>query len=273
MTSNNCIDEVGDVVIDLVDAPFVLKLRQNLNEFFKAMAYVVPLSFDGKAVIKSIMYSRGDASLMELYELLNRCYPTLATKIAEILPYFRNEVVDISEVLGRGKPVLLCLGSTKTGKYVMMPIEVMRFSFHMLLTQLVNYALSMGLSKPRYMLIVDEAHLFAKPRVEYGEPIVTTIARIYRKFGVAVTLLTHSWSDVDETFRNFCGYTIALGASQPDYIAQCRLYLGLDTTAVQWLKRGEPGNAVLKRIYTPHPILVKIVPEEIALTDYWAKHR
>ena len=60
-----------------------------------------------------------------------------------------------------------------------------------------------------------------------------------------------------------------LGASQPDYIAQRRLHLGLDTTAVQWLKRGEPGNAVLKRIYTPHPILVKIVPEEIALTDYW----
>ncbi len=27
-------------------------------------------------------------------------------------------------------------------------------------------------------------------------------------------LLTHSWSNVDETFRNFCGYIIALGASQ-----------------------------------------------------------
>ena len=250
-----------------------MKLRQNLNELFKAMSYVVPLTFDEKAMVKSVIYSRDDVSLVELYEILRRRYPALSAKISEILPYFKAELIDVEDVLSRGKPVLLCLGSVRGGRYVMMPIEVMRFSFHMLLTQLVNHALSMGLSKPRYMLIVDEAHLFAKPRVEYGEPIVTTIARIYRKFGVAVTLLTHSWSDVDETFRNFCGYTIALGASQPDYIAQCRLYLGLDTTAVQWLKRGEPGNAVLKRIYTPHPILVKIVPEEIALTDYWAKHR
>jgi len=51
-------------------------------------------------------------------------------------------------------------------------------------------------------------------------------------------------------------------------LSYTRLYMGLDSSAINWLKRGEPGNAVLKRIYTPHPVLLRIVPEEIALTEF-----
>ena len=163
---------------------------------------------------------------------------------------------------------MLTFGSTKSGKYIMMPIEIMRFTFHMFLTKIVKKSLEKGLTKIRYLLIIDEAHLFAEPSHEFGEPLTTTVARIYRKFGVALMLLTHSWSDVDEVYRNFCGYTLALGASQPDYLSYTRLYMGLDSSAINWLKRGEPGNAVLKRIYTPHPVLLRIVPEEIALTEF-----
>ena len=257
---------INGVIVDLVDYPFN-PLSIDLNEFFKAMRYIAPLSFEERNIIRSIV-GNNDIGVVELYRSLERRYSFLASKIAEILPYFSSKYIDLDRILDMNKPVLLTFGSTRTGKYIMMPIEVMRFTFHMFLTKIVKKALQKGLRKIRYLLIVDEAHLFAKPMAESGEPLVTTVARIYRKFGVALMLLTHSWSDVDEVYRNFCGYTLALGASQPDYLSYTRLYMGLDSSAINWLKRGEPGNAVLKRIYTPHPVLLKIIPEEIALTEW-----
>jgi len=258
---------IGGVIVDLVDYPFN-PLSIDLNEFFKAMRYITPLSFEERDIIRSILKRNNHIGIVELYRSLERRYSFLASKIAEILPYFSSKYIDLDRILDMGKPVLLTFGSTRTGKYIMMPIEVIRFAFHMFLAKIVRKSLEKGLTKIRYLLTVDEAHLFAKPMAEFGEPLTTTVARIYRKFGVALMLLTHSWSDVDEVYRNFCGYTLALGASQPDYLSYTRLYMGLDSSAVNWLKRGEPGNAVLKRIYTPHPVLLKIIPEEIALTEW-----
>jgi len=258
---------ISGVIVDLIDYPFN-PLNIDLNEFFKAMRYIAPLSFEERDVIRSILKRNNHIGIVELYRSLERRYSFLASKIAEILPYFSSKYIDLDRILDMGKPVLLTFGSTRTGKYIMMPIEVMRFAFHMFLAKIVRKSLEKGLTKIRYLLIVDEAHLFAKPMAEFGEPLTTTVARIYRKFGVALMLLTHSWSDVDEVYRNFCGYTLALGASQPDYLSYTRLYMGLDSSAINWLKRGEPGNAVLKRIYTPHPVLLKIIPEDIALTEW-----
>ena len=260
-------EAINGVIVDLVDHPFN-PLSVDLNEFFKAMRYIAPLSFEERDIIRSILNRNNGIGVVELYKSLERRYSFLASKIAEILPYFSSKYIDLDRVLDMNKPILLTFGSTRTGKYIMMPIEVMRFTFHIFLTKIVKKALQKGLTKIRYLLIVDEAHLFAKPSHEFGEPLTTTVARIYRKFGVALMLLTHSWSDVDEIYRNFCGYTLALGASQPDYLSYTRLYMGLDSSAINWLKRGEPGNAVLKRIYTPHPVLLKIIPEEIALTEW-----
>ena len=258
---------IGGVIVDLVDYPFN-PLSIDLNEFFKAMRYIAPLSFEERNIIRNIAENNSDIGVIELFKSLERRYSFLASKIAEILPYFSSQSINLDEILDRNKPILLTFGSTKSGKYIMMPIEIMRFTFHMFLTKIVKKSLEKGLTKIRYLLIIDEAHLFAKPSHEFGEPLTTTVARIYRKFGVALMLLTHSWSDVDEVYRNFCGYTLALGASQPDYLSYTRLYMGLDSSAINWLKRGEPGNAVLKRIYTPHPVLLRIVPEEIALTEF-----
>ena len=258
---------ISGVIVDLIDYPFN-PLNIDLNEFFKAMRYIAPLSFEERDIIRSILKRNNHIGIVELYRSLERRYSFLASKIAEILPYFSSKYIDLDRILDMGKPVLLTFGSTITGKYIMMPIEVMRFAFHMFLAKIVRKSLEKGLTKIRYLLIVDEAHLFAKPMAEFGEPLTTTVARIYRKFGVALMLLTHSWSDVDEVYRNFCGYTLALGASQPDYLSYTRLYMGLDSSAINWLKRGEPGNAVLKRIYTPHPVLLKIIPEDIALTEW-----
>lgn len=267
-------EAINGVIVDLVDYPFN-PLSVDLNEFFKAMRYIAPLSFEERDIIRSIVENNSDIGVVELYRSLERRYSFLASKIAEILPYFSSKILDntsnninLDKVLDMNKPVLLTFGSTRTGKYIMMPIEVMRFTFHIFLAKIVKKSLEKGLTKIRYLLIVDEAHLFAKPSHEFGEPLTTTVARIYRKFGVALMLLTHSWSDVDEVYRNFCGYTLALGASQPDYLSYTRLYMGLDSSAINWLKRGEPGNAVLKRIYTPHPVLLKIIPEDIALTEW-----
>jgi len=260
-------EAINGVIVDLVDHPFN-PLSVDLNEFFKAMRYIAPLSFEERNIIRNIAENNSDIGVIELFKSLERRYSFLASKIAEILPYFSSQSINLDEILDRNKPILLTFGSTKSGKYIMMPIEIMRFTFHMFLTKIVKKSLEKGLTKIRYLLIIDEAHLFAEPSHEFGEPLTTTVARIYRKFGVALMLLTHSWSDVDEVYRNFCGYTLALGASQPDYLSYTRLYMGLDSSAINWLKRGEPGNAVLKRIYTPHPVLLRIVPEEIALTEF-----
>ncbi|MEM1810766.1 MAG: DUF87 domain-containing protein [Thermofilaceae archaeon] len=190
-------------------------------------------------------------------------------KLELVKPYFAKAVVSPADILSAGKPFVLCMGSTATGKYVPLPVEVQRFAFTCLLAQLRDYVIAQGLAEPRWMLIVDEGHLFARPtRLEMESPLAT-MARMLRKFGLAVVLVTHDWSDVDDAYREHAGWRLALSHSDPQYIEKTQVYMALTPSELTWFRRGVRGRGVLRRGFEPHNILLEIEPAEGARTDYY----
>jgi len=194
-----------------------------------------------------------------------------AAKLSWIAPYFRNPKLSIEEILEIHKPIVLCLGSTSTGEYINMPIDVMRFAFTMLLSSMRRYALKKGLGDVRWMLIVDEGHIFLYNPPMRMEPEIVTVARILRKFGLSTVLITHDWSEIPPQFRRLAGWKLALSHSDVDYVELTTVYMGLNRSEKTWFSRGIRGRAVLKRGVEPHNILVEIEPIQEAMTHFWWK--
>jgi len=249
-------ERLGWEIVDLTDNRLDISACQ-ASDLRRAFDYVSPLS-DWEFLELSRALEEGDLWGARL----------AALKIVE--PYFRGAKVDARTILGQGKPMVLCLGSTAGGRYVPMPVEVQRFAFAALLAQLRDHALAEGLSEPRWMLIVDEGHLFARaPRGEAEAP-ATTVARMLRKFGLAVVVLTHDWHDADPAFLRHCGWRLALSHSDPQYVEETRVYMALTPSELAWFQRGVRGRAVLRRGFEPHNILVEIEPEEAAKPEVYA---
>jgi len=271
------IESIGGRVIDLMDYPFnlldfeVTGFQTGLREFQKAMMYVAPLSDEEMYVIAKILEKK-ECSLDELiYYLEARGYTSTVAKLRWIQPYFspKNGYVDVRRLMELRKPIALCLGSIEPGEYVNMPIDIMRFAFHMLLNQIVAVIRRMGLGDVRYLLVVDEGHLFMFNPPGMAEPALTTVSRIYRKFGLATVVLTHLWGDLDPKFRQNAGWRLALASSDPDYLTYTRTYMTLNDTEYKWLKDGIIGRGVLRQVHSRHNYLVNIEAEPIALTSYW----
>jgi DNA helicase HerA-like ATPase len=121
-----------------------------------------------------------------------------------------------------------------------------------------DYVLNRGLSEPKFLLIVDEAHLFAKPPHLERETELTTMARMLRKFGLAIVLVAHNFKDIDDTFLTQAGWRIAMSHSDPRYVNDAEHYFSLRPEEVTWFSRGVRGRTILRRGFEP---------EEIAKTE------
>jgi nucleoside-triphosphatase THEP1 len=249
---------LGWEIIDLTDRKLDISACQ-ASDLRRAFDYVSPLS---------------DWEFLELKRALERgdLWSARVAALEVVKPYFHPPLVSARELLGAGKPFLLCLGSSATGQYVPMPVEIQRFAFLTLLAQLRDYALQQGLSEPRWILIVDEAHLFARPLRGEAESPAATMARMLRKFGLALLMLTHDWRDVDDSYVRHCGWRLAMSHSDPQYVEDTRVYMALTPTELSWFQRGVRGRAVLRRGFEPHNILVEVEPAELARPEVYAKH-
>jgi len=255
-------------VVDLADRPFNV-FESRAEDLERALAYVSPLSEYETHLLRSCL-SKGVSSWDEALRMVEGT--SLAWKLERLEPYFGRPPASLRSLVSGGRPLLLCMGSTASGRYVPMPIEVQRFAVDLLLAQLRDHALAEGLSEPRWMLVVDEAHLFMQPPPGLQEPLLATVARMLRKFGLAVVVLTHEWSDVPEVLRRTAGWRLALAHSDPDYVAMTKVYMALTPSELAWFQRGVRGRAVLRRGHEPHNILVEIEPVEEAKTE-WAHAR
>ena len=249
-------DKLGWEIVDLTDNQLDISACQ-ASDLRRAFDYVSPLS---------------DWEFLELRRALEEgdLWSAKLAALEIVKPYFRSANVAARQMLETGKPFVLCMGSAASGRYVPMPVEVQRFAFAALLAQLRDYVLAEGLSEPRWMLIVDEGHLFARaPRGEAEAP-ATTVARMLRKFGLAVVVLTHDWHDADPAFLRHCGWRLALSHSDPNYVEETRVYMALTPTELSWFQRGVRGRAVLRRGHEPHNILIEVEPEELAKPEIYS---
>jgi len=127
----------------------------------------------------------------------------------------------------------------------------------------------MGLSDVRYLLVVDEGWLFSQPPPGFSEPLVTSVARMYRKFGLALVIVAHDWGDLDPAYRRHAGWRLAMASSDPEYLGVTRSLMELGEVEIRWLSEGLRGRAVLRMAHRPHNFLLRVEPEDVARTDYW----
>lgn len=247
----------GFEVVDLWDRQLDIS-RTKSSDLLKAFDYLSPLS-DGEYLLLRRALEGGG-----LWELP-------LPKLEVVREYFERGRVSAHDLLGAGKPFVLCMGSTSGGRYVAMPEEVQRFAFTCLLGQLRDYAIERGLSEPEWLLIVDEGHMFMFPPRRSGEPPVVTVARMLRKFGLAVVVVTHDWADVSDVYIRHCGWKLAMSHSDPRYVSDTEYYLNLRPEERTWFSRGLQGRAVLRRSHEPHNVLVEVEPVDEARTDFWAR--
>jgi hypothetical protein len=250
-------ERLGWEIVDLTDRKLDLSACQ-ASDLRRAFDYISPLA---------------DWEFLELKRKLEDgdLWGARVAALELVKDYFYPPSVSARELLEAGKPFLLCLGSSASGQYVPMPVEIQRFAFLTLLAQLRDYVLAQGLSEPRWMLIVDEAHLFARPLRGEAESPAATMARMLRKFGLALVMLTHDWRDIDDSYVRHCGWRLALSHSDPSYVEDTRVYMALTPSELSWFQRGLRGRAVLRRGFEPHNILVEVEPAEIARPEVYAQ--
>jgi hypothetical protein len=244
---------VGWEVIDLWDRQLDVS-RMRASDLATAFDYIAQLS---------------DAEFFELKRALEAgdLFSARLAKLEYIRDYFSKPEVTVEELLDSEKPFVLCLGSTKEGKYVPVPRGIMRFTLSVLLAQMRVHVLNRGLSEPKYLLIIDEAHLFAKPPHLERETELTTMARMLRKFGLTILLVAHDFKDIDDTFLRHAGWRIAMSHSDPRYVRDAEHYFDMLPAEITWFRRGIRGRAVLRRGFEPWNILLEVEPEEVAKTE------
>ncbi len=268
------VEHLGGIIVDLQDTPFPLfegpvDALTLLREFQRAMSYVAPLS-DSETYLIGRLLERGLRDLASLVAELEGVSGSVAAKLKWLTPYFSSRrELGLEEVLRRRKPVALCLGSGEGGAYRHMPLDVMRFAFHMFLTHVTSLVVKMGLSDVRYLLVVDEGWLFSQPPPGFSEPLVTSVARMYRKFGLALVIVAHDWGDLDPAYRRHAGWRLAMASSDPEYLGVTRSLMELGEVEIRWLSEGLRGRAVLRMAHRPHNFLLRVEPEDVARTDYW----
>jgi hypothetical protein len=247
-------EKLGWEVIDLWDTQLDIT-QMRARDLATAFDYIAPLS---------------DAEFFELKRALEAgdLFSARIAKLEYIRDYFSKPSITVEELLDAEKPFLLCLGSTKEGRYAPVPRDIMRFSLSVLLAQMRDYVLNRGLSEPKYLLIIDEAHLFAKPPHLERETEVTTMARMLRKFGLAILLVAHDFKDIDDTFLRHAGWRIAMSHSDPQYVQDAIYYFSMLPAEATWFRRGIVGRAVLRRGFEPWNVLLEVQPEEVAKTEY-----
>jgi hypothetical protein len=245
-------ERLGWEVIDLWDRQLDLS-PVSVKDLATAFDYISPL---------------GDAEFFALKRAVESgdFFSARIAKVELIRDYFSNPSITVRQLLDASKPFILCFGSTRTGEYKPIPRDVMRFTLSVLLAQMRDYVLQRGLSGVKYMLFVDEAHLFAKPPHLERETELTTMARMLRKFGLAIVLIAHDFRDLDPVFIRHAGWRIAMSHSDPQYVNDAIYYFGMMPSEATWFRRGVRGRAILRRGFAPWNVLVEIEPEEVAMT-------
>jgi len=239
-----------------------------VEEFQKALSYLTRLKDSELSLIAKL--ASQSSSLADLLDNAYRRGGSLSVKLGVIREFLgARKTLPIREILSLGKPVALCLSG---GRGEAMPVEVMRFTTHMFIAQLTQELVERGLSEPRYLLVMDEAWLLSLPPPGGSESLATTISRMFRKFGLAVLLVAHDWSDIDPVYRKHSGWRIAMASSDPEYLSATASYLRLTPGEVRWLSEGIRGRAVLRMQHKPYSLPLQVEPPPAARTDYWHRN-
>jgi len=242
---------LGLEVIDLWDRQLDLR-PVGVKDLVTAFDYISPVTDAEFFAIKRAV-EQGDL------------FSAKTAKVELIRDYFSNPSVTVRELLDANKPFVLCFGSTKTGEYKPIPRDIMRFTLSVLLAQMRDYVSNRGLSDVKYMLFIDEAHLFSRPPTLERESEITTMARMLRKFGLAIVLIAHDFRDLDPVFIRHAGWRMAMSHSDPQYVNDAIYYFDMHPSEITWFRRGIRGRAILRRGFEPWNVLVEVEPEKVAM--------
>ncbi|MET1128993.1 MAG: ATP-binding protein [Thermoproteota archaeon] len=137
-----------------------------------------------------------------------------------------------------------------------------------LLSMLFSWIKAQGLaSSVRIVLVVDEAHIFAR-RGTRRKPMVATLAAEGRKYGVSLILATQSVDELHETVTANVGSKFALRHDDPKALAsaarQIAVYGDRDRLRLveETIAKLPKGLVLVKDVRVEEPLLVEIVGAE-----------
>ena len=218
-------------------------------------------------------------SEMETYDDVHRLVAeTLLFKLEPITTgkYGLNRTdVEIAYLMEKSAVLCLSLRSHgEDGKPIPLSQEMQKALVWSLLEQLYGYLTASTVQeRVRVIIIVDEAHLFAKHTIireqdssRVVEPPLSLHLRMLRKFGASYILITHVPEDFPSFLYKTVGTLLAFGSTDPEYLAFCSKNLNLlkqDEDDMTWFKR---GGCFLRVHGDPRPIKLTVKPEPSALT-------
>ncbi|BEP17548.1 hypothetical protein PYJP_09000 [Pyrofollis japonicus] len=170
---------------------------------------------------------------------------------------FGKTSISINKLLEANKPIILDLSGLSERTWQQLFTELF-------LEKIYVYLKEKGITdKLRLIMIIDEAHLFARKTKRRN--VVTNMAAELRKYGLSLILVTQKYDDVDDAILANIGTKIALRHTEPKTAKQVAeaLASGIEQdelkVLVETLNIVPQGYAIIRDYYINKPLLVKII--------------
>ena len=190
---------------------------------------------------------------------------------------FDRTDVTVAEILASGELVTLSFSHlVEGGEAIPLSHESQKIIVWNFLEQLESILTALGVHEEvRAIVVIDEAHLFIKPRgveEEPGklvavDPPLSRHMRLMRKFGAAYIVVTHIARDIPTLALQGAGSIITFGSTRAKYLRWCEEELNMHPRDVEDLKWFNIGEIFMQVSGDPRPLQLTIDPEKTALTE------
>lgn len=130
-----------------------------------------------------------------------------------------------------------------------------------LLKQIYDYKLSLGTGKLDHITVIEEARYIVPFRREYDPPtIAEKMISELRKFGESTFLVTQFPTQISKDTIKNAGMTILHRLVGQEDLKMILNIMSLDEKQINYIKKMETGEAIVKDKRYPLPIHIKVVP-------------
>ena len=179
-----------------------------------------------------------------------------------------NDLQILRYLMGEAEPLVAWEAGLSCFALYEMSEDIARFLGTVISDAIWRYGVKKGIvHRPELLLILDEAHRYVelRPFVE-TQSFITGMARVVRKYAVAVVILTQRVHDVESAAREQIGWKIALPGSSSTYLNSVAEVWGANETQLGWLASANVGRALVYKEGSTRPSRVYL---ELSEEAFW----
>jgi DNA helicase HerA-like ATPase len=185
--------------------------------------------------------------------LLRRLKPLIEGQAK--MAFIGSKYIRINQILN--KNVVVELGHLRETK-------VRQIYSQLLLKQLYDYRLSLGINDLQHITVIEEARYIVPYRRDYEEPrIAERMINEMRKFGESIFLISQFPSQVSKDTIKNCGYIIIHRIVGHEDLRHILNILNLNQKQINYIKKMDIGEAIIRDPRFPEPIHIYVEPQLI----------